>query len=616
MKKTENENVLEKANQLIREDGKLSEAAKILKEFVKEKPKGSDAIEAYALLIRISAETREFEKISEYVDEVKKIPITKDSEKRPFANCLYHTGTVWHFSGNASKARQYFLMGLDVANELGDKALVFKCKLGLADILRSEGFYNDVFEQEADLLKAAQESGDPLNIGSLKILIGNVFRKQGLTEKAIPLFEEAKVLFNNNKNSSGYHYVLWAIGTCYAALEDHERATIYLDLATNNSAGGVEFWRINILSRLTLAELCTTSGNYAQAEAHYSDIAASINGDESSYYGRRMLRGQALLAIREGKFELANEKIDQLVVMAVKENNHRQIMRLRPLKAEVLLRTGEAAQHEQATEMLEEAYIFYKEKGMRRHLAVCLELLARLDSRCGYPAEALKKADEMLKVCNGSDFERHFIKAKLIEFVLNRKVGRSFSAKEGADLLPLINRLNAEVERVILSRFLINSYDSWTAELAKLNPFSQRCVNEFFEDFHFVPEQSIDMEIDPISHYVREKHLGEIPFHNKFTLMKILMLLAEKPGKEYSKEELAMKIWQQEYNPLRHDNNIYININRLRKLVEPNPRESRYIMNGSQGYYFNPNMKVNISTKIAETAPRLASQNKIQPEIR
>ena len=134
-------------------------------------------------------------------------------------------------------------------------------------------------------------------------------------------------------------------------------------------------------------------------------------------------------------------------------------------------------------------------------------------------------------------------------------------------------------------------------------------MNEFFDDFHFIPNQSVDIEIDRNSNYVREKHLGEIPFHNKFTLMKILLLLAETPGKEFSKEVLAKEIWDQEYNPLRHDNNIYININRLRKLLEPNPRESRYVMNGSKGYYFNPSMKVNISSRISDVAPRSQGVN-------
>lgn len=477
----------------------------------------------------------------------------------------------------------------------------------MATALRSQGDYASVEEIYPELEKLANETGDPESPGYLKVLMGNIYRKQGNFRKAIAIFESANLIFSSNKNSPGYHYVLWAIGTCYAAIEDQEKARIYLDLATNNSAEGVEFWRINLLSKMTLAELYTVTGEYPTADDLYSKISKQIGGDENSYYGRRMLRGEALLCIRQGDFEKANEKIDQLVVLAVRENNQREIMRLRPLKAEVLLRTGEVSQHEQATEMLGEAQVFFKERNLRRHLAVCLELLARLDSRCGYPNDALKKAQEMVNISKDAHFERLYVKAKLIEFVLNRKVGKAIAAKEGAELMPLINRLNAESERVILSRFLITSYDAWTAQLHKLNPHAQRYVNEFFEDFHFVPEQSIDMEVDPISHYVREKHLGEIPFHNKFTLMKILMLLAEKPGKEFSKEELALKIWEQEYNPLRHDNNIYININRLRKLVEPNPRESRYVMNGSQGYYFNPNMKVNISTKIADTAPRLTS---------
>jgi len=157
---------------------------------------------------------------------------------------------------------------------------------------------------------------------------------------------------------------------------------------------------------------------------------------------------------------------------------------------------------------------------------------------------------------------------------------------------------------VILARFDYETYDEWSAELRQLDPHAQRFVNEFFDDFHFVPKQSVDLEIDRNSNYVREKHLGEIPFHNKFTLMKILLLLAETPGKEFSKEVLAKEVWGQDYNPLRHDNNIYININRLRKLLEPNPRESRYVMNGSKGYYFNPSMKVNISSRISDVAPR------------
>jgi DNA-binding response OmpR family regulator len=216
-------------------------------------------------------------------------------------------------------------------------------------------------------------------------------------------------------------------------------------------------------------------------------------------------------------------------------------------------------------------------------------------------------------VARESSFDRLLLRARLARKVLRRKLGMDMSPEDRASLLELIHRLHARAERVILARFDCETYEEWSKELRQLDAHGQRFVNEFFEDFHFVPKQSVDLEIDRNSNYVREKHLGEIPFHNKFTLMKILLLLAETPGKEFSKEALAQEVWGQTYNPLRHDNNIYININRLRKLLEPNPRESRYIMNGSKGYYFNPSMKVNISSRISDVSPR--AQGLVQRDL-
>jgi DNA-binding response OmpR family regulator len=394
------------------------------------------------------------------------------------------------------------------------------------------------------------------------------------------------------------------MGTCYAALEDKEKAKIYLELAISNFDKNSEFRRINILSLLTLAELTTITGEYDRADGYYKMAIELAGSDEASYFGRRIVRGQTLLAIRKGELDQANEFIDRLVIVAVREKNQGELMRLRLLKAEILLRAGEAAQHDEARAMLDEALVYFKEREVRRHQAVCYELLARLDSRSGNPQDALRKVEEMLKIAQESVFDRLRLKAELCKMTLERKLGRQVTVDQLQEVEALVNRLNAEAERVILARFTFASYEDWTRALTKLNSYHERYVNDFFEDFHFVPVQSMDMEIDQNSHYVREKHLGEIPFHNKFTLMRILCLIAETPGREFSKEQLAKEIWGQEYNPLRHDNNIYININRLRKLVEPNPRESRYVMNGARGYYFNPAMKVKLSSKISDTAPR------------
>jgi tetratricopeptide (TPR) repeat protein len=591
--------------------GELLKAEEVLEKFLSSDklPSISEQLYAYGNLIRIACETRNFEKITNYIAVIKAMPLESDQDKIQFAQCLYMTGMGWLHSGNYEKARQNFNQSLEVVLELKNDKIVFLNRIALVELLRLEGNFQEVLNQTEALSIAAEATGEKTNLGNVWVLLGNVYRKQGNYNSAIDAYHKAKEVFGDNKNSGDYHYALWALGTSYAAIEDKEKAKIYLDLARQpNAEKGFEFWRINILSTLTLAELKTVLGDFSRAEELYTEVANAAGEDENTYYGRRVLRGQTLLAIKRGDFDKANDFIDKLVIVAVREKSSGEMMRLRLLKAEVLLRNGDAAQHDEARTMLEEALAYFQERGVRRHQGVCLELLARLDSRSGYPHDAYKKVTELLELAKESSYERLLIRALLAKLVLERKLGQQSSDNDVAEVLSYINKLNSQAERTILSRFSAEGYDTWSKELARLDTHQQRYVNEFFEDFHFVPSQSIDMEIDQNSHYVREKHLGEIPFHNKFTLMRILCLLAETPGKEYSKEDLALEIWGQDYNPLRHDNNIYININRLRKLVEPNPRESRYIMNGSRGYYFNPAMKVNISTKISDVAPRMQSK--------
>lgn len=592
-------------------EGRLAEAETLYKNILSTPDLSNrDKLESYCALIQIAAEQKNIEKIPNYLDVLKAIPIQTNEEKSMYASCMFAVGSSWYYAGNIETARQYTENALNLARDAGATRTALISRLRLLELMRMEGLYKEVLASVDDLMAEAKAFGSPEFIAEVWILLGNVNRKQGNFLKAIECFESSREYFNNDKNGQAYHYILWALGTCYAALEDVEKARIYLEL-TQNSKNKVEFWRINILSKLTLAELYTTVGKFTEAEKLYGDIATAAGSDEISYYGRRAMRGKTLLAVKQGRFDEANELIDRLVIVAVREKKQKEIMRLRLLKAEVLLRTGEAAQHDEAHAMLEEALYFYKEKGILRHQAICLELLARLDSRSGFPQDALKKAQDILDITTGSALERLHLRALLATMVLERKLGRNVSDEAADAATASIRKLSAEAERVILLRFKADNYDQWIKELVKLNPHDQRYVNEFFEDFHFVQDQVMDLEIDKNSHYVREKHLGEIPFHNKFTLMRILLLLAESPGKQFSKEDLAREIWEQEYNPLRHDNNIYININRLRKLIEPNPRESRYVMNGSRGYYMNPSMKINISTKISDVAPRLVSPNNI-----
>jgi tetratricopeptide (TPR) repeat protein len=107
-----------------------------------------------------------------------------------------------------------------------------------------------------------------------------------------------------------------------------------------------------------------------------------------------------------------------------------------------------------------------------------------------------------------------------------------------------------------------------------------------------VEQQSLKLMIDRERKVVIEKTMGEIHFDRRFVLLEILYLVASEPGKIFTKEDLVSNIWRESYNPMVHDSKVYTSISRLRKLIEPDFKRPRYILNERDGYAFNPNVQL------------------------
>jgi len=114
------------------------------------------------------------------------------------------------------------------------------------------------------------------------------------------------------------------------------------------------------------------------------------------------------------------------------------------------------------------------------------------------------------------------------------------------------------------------------------------------KELSIINNNAVDLTINLENRQIFEKFQGKIQLKNCFILLDILVLLARNPGRTYSKEELTQYIWKENYNPLIHDNKIYYNINRLRKFLEPEGSEIKYIITSKDGYYFNKSLKVKI----------------------
>ena len=123
-----------------------------------------------------------------------------------------------------------------------------------------------------------------------------------------------------------------------------------------------------------------------------------------------------------------------------------------------------------------------------------------------------------------------------------------------------------------------------------------RRITESIEELKAKKVNNYDIVISFENKTIIEKQKGQIDFKNQFILLDMLKLLISQPGNAHSKESLVEKVWQQEYNPIVHDNKIYVTIKRLKELLEPDYKNPKYIFRSKEGYYINKQVKALIKS--------------------
>lgn len=110
----------------------------------------------------------------------------------------------------------------------------------------------------------------------------------------------------------------------------------------------------------------------------------------------------------------------------------------------------------------------------------------------------------------------------------------------------------------------------------------------------------VDLEIDLNRSVIRTRE-GEINLRRQHLLIEIIHQLAAAHGRNeeeskqgLAKSEIIEKVWGESYNPEAHDGKLYYNINRIRKLIEPDQKKPQYLLNWRQGYRLAPELKVRV----------------------
>lgn len=112
-------------------------------------------------------------------------------------------------------------------------------------------------------------------------------------------------------------------------------------------------------------------------------------------------------------------------------------------------------------------------------------------------------------------------------------------------------------------------------------------------------QDAVDLLIDSRKGLVRTREGGAISLGKQYVLLNILEALSSahsnggEPGSVgLSKAEIIEKVWRETYRPEAHDNKLYYNINRLRRLIEPDVRKPQYLLNWREGYRLAPGLRI------------------------
>lgn len=112
-------------------------------------------------------------------------------------------------------------------------------------------------------------------------------------------------------------------------------------------------------------------------------------------------------------------------------------------------------------------------------------------------------------------------------------------------------------------------------------------------------QDAVDLLIDSRQCLIKTREGGQVSLRKQYVLLHILEALSSAHGREgtdtdrgLSKAEIIEHVWHENYRPEAHDNKLYYNINRLRKLIEPDIRNPQYLLNWKEGYRLAPGLRI------------------------
>jgi DNA-binding winged helix-turn-helix (wHTH) protein len=118
-------------------------------------------------------------------------------------------------------------------------------------------------------------------------------------------------------------------------------------------------------------------------------------------------------------------------------------------------------------------------------------------------------------------------------------------------------------------------------------------------------QKSVDLTLDTEKGMVRLRDGKEVLLKKQFLLLDLLQELSKAHLESESsnvesgltKKEIIERVWKERYRPEAHDNKLYYNINRLRKILESDSKNPQVVLGWKEGYRLAPGLRIQLFGK-------------------
>jgi pentatricopeptide repeat protein len=301
---------------------------------------------------------------------------------------------------------------------------------------------------------------------------------------------------------------------------------------------------ISLLTKISLSNLHLTSNNLEEAKIALDTSYKYIHGTEENIHQKKLEVEWAKYFLAEGNYTKALEIVEKSLDGFDALNRNDDLCKLYCVAARINI--------------------------IRKEYVKAFEIILRME-------EVAKKNFMKLDLLD----------AKLLKIIVCKALRKEhLLAEELEEAKKLISKKIGGIAYMVILSKIQGHIQDHSVFLRKNQDLIVKYYLKGLGVFHSEDEDH-DIILDYKRKTIFEKSVGEIYMGNKGLLLRILLTLIEKKGQVIAKEELFEKVWQDLYDPIKHDNLIYININRLRKLIEPDAKKNRYILNMAGGYMFN-----------------------------